>query len=519
VSANPTLNERQRLRAAVANARRTDPVDPDVGALWVAQAGSQEAFLSCPFFEVLYHGTRGGGKTDALLMAFAKHVGQGYGAAWRGVIFRQTYPQLGDVIAKAEKWFPSAFPGARYNATSNSWRFPTGETLLFRHMSRVSDYWNYHGHEYPFIGFEELTNWPNDECYRKMMSCCRSSNPNVPRMFRATTNPYGVGHTWVKQRFQLDGNWNRVNIVEDPTDDDGNPEPSRCSIYSLLDENKALLEADPSYRTRITAAASNESMKQAWLTGSWDLTVGGMFDDIWSEQFNSLPRFSVPPSWRIDRALDWGSARPFSVGWYAVSDGSDLRLDNGDVMQTVRGDVFRIAEWYGWTKRPNTGLRLPAGEVARGIIEREIAKGWRTPRWCRVSTGIADSAIFATDNGPSVATDMARPIRIGPDHYDGLAWQPANKHPGSRAKGWEVMRQAIRNGQPPPDGGPRELPGFFVVRDENRQFFRTVLSLARSDRDLDDIDTDAEDHVADEVRYRLYTARHTVTSGRTVGHV
>jgi len=74
--------------------------------VWAPQKGGQAAFLEARLFEVLLEGPRGGGKTDALLMDFGQHVGQGYGAEWRGILFRQTYKQLLDVVGKAKKWFP-----------------------------------------------------------------------------------------------------------------------------------------------------------------------------------------------------------------------------------------------------------------------------------------------------------------------------------------------------------------------------------------------------------------------------
>lgn len=506
---NRQLVEARKLEAAAARTNGTN-------VIWAPQPGSQVEFLQCPVFEALYHGTRGPGKTDALLMSFAQHVGRGHGPAWRGVIFRQTYPQLADVVAKSERWFRQIFPMARFNRGRMFWQWPTGEVLLFRHLMRVEDYWHYHGHEYPFIGFEELTNWSSSECYVKMFSCCRSSVPGVPRMIRATTNPYGVGHNWVKERFRLHGRWWQTVVTVDAVGMDGKPEPPRCAIHGHIDENRVLLDADPNYKQTIAASASNQAMAEAWLRGSWDIVAGGMFDDVWKHDRNEIGDFIVPATWRIDRAFDWGSSRPFSVGWYAVSDGSDLRLRDGRVVSTVRGDLFRVREWYGFTGRPNEGQRLLAVDVAKGIIERELLWGWRTPSGCRVRAGIADSAIFAVENGVSIAADMEKPVRIGGQVYPGVSWRPADKRPGSRKAGWEMVRKMIRNAQPPP-GGVRETPGLFVVAEQCPQFLRTMLALPRDPKDLDDVDTDAEDHVGDEVRYRVRGVGTEVRSGRTTG--
>lgn len=474
--------------------------------VWAPQPGSQEAFLSCPLFECLYHGTRGNGKTDALLMDFAQHVGQGYRDAWRGILFRQTYPQLADVVAKSERWFRRIFPTARFNRQRLAWEWRTGEVLFFRHMRVADDYWSYHGHEYPWLGWEELTNWADERCYRSMLSCCRSADPNVPRKVRATTNPYGIGHNWIKERFRLHGDaWRRTVVVSDSRDLQGNIEAPRAAVHGHVSENLILLAADPNYRQTTAAAALNAAMAEAWSDGSWEIVAGGMFDDVWSHRHNAVPRFEIPSTWRVDRSFDWGSSRPFSVGWWAQSDGSDLRLPDGRVRSTVRGDLFRVGEWYGWTGRTDEGLRMLAVDVAAGIVERELVRGWRLhgSRECRVRPGPADSSIFDVENGRSIAMDMDRPVRIGGVVYPGITWTKADKRPGSRKAGWEQMRAMIKAARPPEGGGVREKPGLFVVVEDCPQFVRTVLSLPRDEDDLDDVDTEAEDHVGDEVRYRV----------------
>ena len=127
--------------------------------VWAPLPGSQEEFLSCPLQECLLHGSRGPGKSDALLMDFAQHVGRGHGAAWRGVLFRETYPQLADIVAKSQKWFRLIFPDAEFNRGRMEWVFATGEVLMFRHMRVPDDYLAQHGQEYQWIAWDELTHW------------------------------------------------------------------------------------------------------------------------------------------------------------------------------------------------------------------------------------------------------------------------------------------------------------------------------------------------------------------------
>jgi hypothetical protein len=518
----PTAAEQVEFQLRLTRATEEEAKVPvrfvdDARVVWSPQAGSQTSFLQCPIFECLYHGTRGPGKTDGLIMSFAQHVGKGYGHAWRGVIFRETYPQLADVQAKTEKWFRQMFPGAKFNRGKMMWTFAGGEVLLLRHFAKEADYWNYHGHEYPFIGWEEMTNWPSDDCFRSMFSCCRSSTPGVPNMVRGTTNPYGVGHSWVQMRYRLTDDWWNTIVQPAPVGLTGEVEKPRCAIHGHIDENKILLHATPDYKTTIISSARNKEMAKAWLKGDWNIVAGGMFSDVWVPEFNILPKFEIPKSWRIDRSFDWGSSKPFAVGWWARSDGSDLLLPGGQMISTVRGDLFRVAEWYGFTGKPNQGLHMLATEVSEGIVEREILWGWRPdPKQCRVNAGPADSSIFTVESGHCIASDMQKPVRIGAVVYKGIAWTRADKRPGSRKQGWELLRKMMKSAHRN-TGLPREKPGLFVVGSECSNFLRTVLSLPRDEKDLDDIDTNAEDHIADEVRYRIRSEGLQTRSGTTTG--
>lgn len=506
----------QRYKQAVLDETRVPVQKTADGRIiqWQAQEGSQWDFIKTTIFEVLFHGTRGPGKTDSLLWAFGSRVGKGYGVAWRGIIFRQSYPQLADVQAKSEKWFRLTFgDAAKFNRSKMMWEWETGETLFFRHMNSPSDYWNYHGHEYPFIGWEELTNWATDECFKSMFSCCRSSTPGIPRMVRATTNPYGPGHNWVKDRYRLYKDWWNTQIIDDAKDESGRPEPMRCAIHGHIKENKILLKADPNYCQTIIASASNQAMAKAWLSGSWDIVAGGMFGDLWDKKIHVVEPFEIPLGWKIDRSFDWGSSKPFSVGWWAESDGSDYKDANNQWRSTVKGDLFRINEWYGYTGKPNQGLQLLAVDIAKGIIARE--REWGISE--RVKSGPADSAIFNAENGNCIATDMSKKIKLDTGEIvKGINWLAADKRPGSRKTGWEQIRKCLKAAKPPAVG-PREHPGLFVFN-TCEQFLRTFPVLPRDEDDMDDVDSKAEDHIGDETRYRIRMMNQKTGSGRTTGY-
>ena len=502
---------------------------PD-NVVWKPQKGSQEAFLSSSsIFEVLYQGTRGGGKTDCLIFSFGQYCGRGYGAAWKGVLFRQTYKQLSDVIAKTKKWFPQIWPQAKFNNSEHVWTWPDGEQLLLRQYKRDDDYNNYHGHEYPWIGWEELTNWATDSGYKRMMSTCRSSTPGMPRMIRATTNPYGPGHGWVKARFLPDTM--NMKVRTGMVDMDGIPEPPRLSIFSNLSENLILLKTDPEYINKIAASARNAAEKAAWLEGRWDIISGGMFDDVYQARYNVVKPFVIPHNWKIDRSFDWGSSKPYSVGWWAESNGEDVILPDGTSRSTVRGDLFRIGELYGWTGKPNEGVQALASDITKDIVKWELAHGYRDrfePNWCRVKTGVADAQIFAAENGNCIATDMKMRVRLEDGiRYKGVNWIAADKRAGSRVTGWDQMRRMLKYAHPTilvedKSGeenhvfGPRERPGMFIFSTcEN--WIRTVPVIPRDEGDPDDVDTDVEDHCADETRYKVRFTGRKVSQGKTTG--
>ncbi len=502
----------------------TSNTDKNETVIWEPQPGSQTLALSCPCNDILLEGTRGPGKTDAQLMFFRSFVGVGYGAFWRGIIFDREYKNLEDLISKSKRWFRQFGDGAKFIGGGQlKWVWPTGEELLFRAAKKEADYWNYHGMEIPFIGWNELTKYPNSELFDMMISINRTSfrpedhdknTPQIPLVIFSTTNPYGVGHNWVKQKYIDAAPPGRVirntrTVFNPATQQREEITKTQVRIFGSYKENKYL---PPEYILELESI-KDPNKREAWLKGNWDITSGGMFDDVWSGEHNVVDEFNIPLTWRIFRSFDWGSSAPFSIGWWAESDGCDIQLADGSWRSTVRGDLFRIDEWYGWSGVPNKGLRMLATQISKGIVKRELKRGIRD----RVKPGPADNSINDSMNGNCIATDMAAKVKIGDKWHKGVTWTRSDKSAGSRKNGWEKMRIAIYNAQPP-ESGPRELPGLFVFRRCQDGFIRTVPSLPRDDKDLDDVDTDSEDHVGDEARYVILSAGDRFTGGQTTGH-
>ena len=458
--------------------RKPEPAgSPNPAALgWRPQAGPQAAFVNSPVFEVVYGGARGGGKTDAALGDFARHALL-FGAGAKGLLVRRTRVALEPTIARAKAIFGPM--GAVWSDQRSLFTWPDGATLYFRYLDRDIDADGYQGHDYSRVYVEELTQFADPRPVDKLKAVLRSA-AGVPCGFRATCNPGGPGHNWVKARYVDPGPWTVFSepVVNPFAAADGEPPPmlGRLFIPARLSDNPLLLKKDPAYVARLQQSGSAQLVK-AWLEGDWSLVDGAFFDQ-WSSR-NVLRPFTVPPGWTRFRSFDWGYAAPFSVGWWAVAS-DPYPCETGVI---PRGALVRYREWYGCTGKPGEGLRLAAEAVAAGILARETGDP--------VAWGVADPSIFREDGGPSIGERMRR---------SGVAFRPAdNTRVGKAgaAGGWDQMRARI-GGEPPPAG---EAGPMLFVFSTCRDFIRTVPMLGHDPGRPEDLDTHAEDHIADETRY------------------
>ena len=448
---------------------------PGARVVWEAQR-AQSLLISCPIEDVFFGGARGGGKTDGSLGDWISHQDL-YAENARGIFFRRTYDELEEAQARAVELFAPV--GGVYKSQKRTWIFPNGATLKMRYLKRDADAANYQGHQYTWMCFEELGNWPDPAPIDKLRACLRSGKAGpdgkpIPKSFRATGNPGGPGHSWIKVRY-IDPASPLTPFYDEEA------ETWRVYIPSKLQDNPALMANDPDYWKRVKSAASgDEALLKAWAEGDWDVVAGGMFDDLWKRGRQVIAPFEIPASWMVDRSFDWGSSKPFAVLWWALSDGT--MAPNGVVYPA--GSLFLIHEWYGCTGKANVGLKMLAGEVARGIAEREAEMPYS------VFPGPADGAIFNADptSGTSIADEMGS---------HGVEFERADKSPGSRKSGWERVRKFLKGSA----AWPLEEPGLWVF-EGCRDWIRTVPTLPRSERDRDDVNTDAEDHAGDATRYR-----------------
>ncbi len=270
---------------------------------------------------------------------------------------------------------------------------------------------------------------------------------------------------------------------------------TQVHLFGTYRENRFL---SPEYVATLDAE-TDPNKRKAWLEGDWDIVAGGALDDVWKKQHCIKPRFKVPKSWRIDRSFDWGSMHPFSVGWWAEADGTEATMPDGSIFCPAPGSYVRLCEWYG-TKiiGTNEGLKLGATEIADGIVERE--RLLRELDWIRteVRAGPADNQIYNV-----VDKDQETIAKRMEDR--GVIWTRSNKSPGSRIIGLELLRERLKA------TNKGEGPGIYFM--ENcRAAIATLPVLPRDVDKPDDVDTESEDHIYDETKYKCLDSINRITN-------
>ena len=367
---------------------------------------------------------------------------------------RQTYPELEK--NHIQQFQAALVPAiAKYNKTAKQLRFHNGSIIDFQYCRNDSDLNRLQGAEYDVIFIDEATNFSEYQL-KAIAACCRGVN-SFPKRIYYTCNPGGQGHGYIKRIF-IDKHYEEG---EDPDE--------YAFIQALVQDNTALMESDPTYIKNLEALPPK--LRKAWLEGSWDMFEGQFFEEFVDDPKHYDDRqwthviepFDIPPGWKIYRSYDFGYSKPFSCAWWAVD---------------YEGRLYRILELYGWTGIPNEGVKWSPDKQFKEIKKVEDQHPYLKGKQIR---GIADPAIWNKDTGESV-NDVALRYHI---YFD--------KGDHERIAGWMQMHYRMSFD----DNG---YPMMYIFKN-CKNFIRTIPLMMYDETHVEDLNTELEDHIADESRY------------------
>ncbi len=437
----------------------------------------QSEFLSDTHKYIGYGGARGGGKSWAVRVKAVLMCLRYPGI--KVMIIRKTYPELQEnhIIPLCDMlgcYMEGEDRIAEYNDAKKHLTFPNGSRILFRYCDNDRDSLRFQGTEVDVLFVDEATQ-QSEEQMQRLRACVRGVN-DFPKRIYFTCNPGGEGHAWVKRLFI------------DRAFRDGEDGDEHSFIQALVTDNRALMESDPEYIKQLESLPPK--LRDAWLRGSWDIFEGQFFEDFrtepdmaeaersgctlsreelkkagrWCHVIEPLDlRAPERRGWNIMRSYDFGYGRPFSCAWWAIDHD---------------GTLYRILELYGCTGTPNEGLRWTPDMQFREISRIEHEHPWLKGKNIQ---GVADPAIWDASRGESIAETAAR--------Y-GVYFIPGDNE---RIPGWMQCHYRLQFDS---EGYPR-----MYVFSNCEAFIRTVPKLLFSKTEPEDLDSDMEDHAADEWRY------------------
>lgn len=436
--------------------------------------------------EVLYGGAAGGGKSH--LMRVVAIIWCAAIGGLQVYIFRRIRDDLVKNHIEGPKGF-RAMLAPWVNAglctiLEEEIRFWNGSKIYLCHCKDEKDRYKYLGAEIHVLLIDELTTF-TDVIYRFLRGRVRAVGLNLPDEYRGlfprilcSSNPGGVGHHWVKEAFQP----HQPGLhMQNRQMGDGEGGMIRQYIPAKLSDNPSMAVDDPNYRSRLRGLGAPALVK-AYEDGDWNIVVGAFFTEFTS-QHHVIEPFTIPKHWTRFRAADWGSAKPFAVAWFAVSD--------GEFADIPRGALVMYREWYGVATdqdggfRANVGLKLTAEDFGQGIVDRDNDETF--------AYSVLDPAAFAEDGGPSIA-ERARTLGKPPPYRGPVFRRADNRRVAKRGAmgGWDLVRQRLK--------GEDDRPMIYFFSTCTHAI-RTLPALPHDPVRVEDIDTNTEDHMPDAIRY------------------
>jgi len=435
---------------------KIDTVSPNVKAhlksqnvVFKSNTGPQTEFLASSEREVFYGGARGGGKSYAMLVDPLRYC---HKEMHRALLLRRTMPELRDLINHSQRLYNKAFPGAKWREQEKEWRFPSGAKIEFGYAENMTDALRYQGQSYTWIGVDELPQYPSQDIYNFLRSSLRSVDPEIPVYMRSTGNPGNIGSQWVREMFVDPGVPNLAFDVNIDTPN-GARVITRRFIPAKLQDNPFLTQTDDYY---VMLASLPEVQRKQFLDGDWDAFEDSSFPEF-NKAIHVVDPFEVPKGWQKFRAADWGYASPACCLWFAID------YDN-----------------HLWVYREFYTKKLTADVFAKKILELERGE--------YVRYGVLDASTWAKrgDIGPSIAETMIQ---------QGCRWRPSDRTPKSRISGKLEIHKRLK-----PSDDKKKEPGlrFFSTC---KNLIRTFPLLPLDENNPEDINTNAEDHAYDALRY------------------
>lgn len=386
---------------------------PTIRIPYKPQPRQQKYHKAVDIDELLYGGAAGGGKSEATIWDALKYALQYPNS--RQVVFRRTFPDLQrSIIMRTLQVYPKEL--GKYNQSKHEWIFCNGSVIELAYWDNDSNYMNYQGAEYDVIRWEELTQF-EERWYTYMLSRLRGSKP-YPRSVKSTTNPGGVGHSWVKRRFIDPGPPEIVHHLEE-YDDNGNTlhwpegmpnagEPiirRRIFIPANVFDNKALLDNDPGYVARLMSLPDEE--RKQLLEGDWDTFAGQYFSEF-SRAIHVVEPFHIPNDWKRYRAMDEGYNDPFVCLWFAIDREGNCYLyrefvkskllSHEQADETIRRSngekiEYSVGDTSFWNKGKESGKSPFEVFAEKGLAmiqaTKERVNGWKRMReWLHVIDGV-----------------------------------------------------------------------------------------------------------------------------------
>jgi PBSX family phage terminase large subunit len=421
--------------------------------------GQQEYALRQPYsiFEILYGGSRGGGKTWAGLIWLTEYIEH---PRFQGLVIRRNADDLSDWIERARYVYKGL--GAEITGKPGVIRFPSGAIIRLGHLKDDSTYTKYQGHEYQKVLIEELTQIQSENRYLKLISSCRSTIPELRPQVFATTNPGNIGHLWVKQRFIDPAPSNKPFIDADGI--------KRIFIPATIDDNPVLSTADPDYVKRLDALKfTDEALYRAWRYGDWDIFVGQVYKE-WRQDVHVIDK--LPINLDICKkyiGFDWGYNDPASFHWIAVTPENEYGVRHYYVYRELYGSEVTPKAW--------------AKEIA-DIVRDEPVEFMVMPHDTYAHLG----------GGNPIEQQFREVFREMQVHIN-LVPAEAQSH-RAKINRQSLMHEALSIA---PDGKP-----YLQIHTNCRNIIRTLPALPYDDKKPEEIDDNSEDHAFDSLTYGLY---------------